>query len=265
MFEDPSDLSSASNGAISEEEESFQRPALFVPSIDEDEDLSQPPMDGFEFLKRVVAERKTIDDVVIKPVDAEKIKTQTKFADNILHFSEVENKFCLDEKTQRKIISDFSKLRKKCEAIRNRMSHTHLDKLRRSLPKISKEDDWLVLLSNHPINLAKAIDSTSSNVELCIAIAWAKISSVMIHIRDFISDGKLDIPLACRWIHILLACASQPLNPDLHSVLREITRILISLRSKLEREDFEDLPPIFLIICVIGRYFGQQDLADPID
>lgn len=54
MFEDPSDSSSAGNGAISEEEESFQRPALFVPSIDEDEDLSQPPMDGFEFLKRVV-------------------------------------------------------------------------------------------------------------------------------------------------------------------------------------------------------------------
>lgn len=38
----------------SDDDEFSQHPVLVVPPIGKDEDLSGPPMDGFEYLKRVV-------------------------------------------------------------------------------------------------------------------------------------------------------------------------------------------------------------------
>jgi hypothetical protein len=54
MLEEPDVLNLL--GSDEEDDDTLQRQALFVPSVGENEDLSGPPMDGFEFLKRVVYE-----------------------------------------------------------------------------------------------------------------------------------------------------------------------------------------------------------------
>nr|XP_039263020.1 gem-associated protein 2-like [Styela clava] len=66
-----------------------------------------------------------------------------------------------------------------------------------------------------------------------------------------------------RWMYALLSCLEKPLFPTVISVLRELSRKCKELRSRLDPQDKTSLNGLNLIICIVGRYFDQTDLADP--
>lgn len=63
------------------------------------------------------------------------------------------------------------------------------------------------------------------------------------------------------WIYSLLACIDKPLVSDIVSTLRTLSRTCSEARSKISPEDalFKALN---LIICIVGRYYEQLDIAD---
>lgn len=65
-----------------------------------------------------------------------------------------------------------------------------------------------------------------------------------------------------RWIYALLSCLEKPLFPTIISLLRDLCRKCIEKRSQLDDHDGELVNGLNLIICIIGRYFDQTDLAD---
>ncbi|XP_049541449.1 protein Gemin2 [Anopheles darlingi] len=68
-----------------------------------------------------------------------------------------------------------------------------------------------------------------------------------------------------QWIYAIMACLITPLEPYIHSVLRDIAKTCIMLRNELNREDEAKVLPLNLLISIISQNFNQLDLADNID
>ncbi|KFB48201.1 AGAP005413-PA-like protein [Anopheles sinensis] len=65
-----------------------------------------------------------------------------------------------------------------------------------------------------------------------------------------------------QWIYAILACLILPLEPYIHSVLRDIAKSCITLRNELKQEDEAKVLPLNLLISIISKNFKQADLAD---
>lgn len=65
-----------------------------------------------------------------------------------------------------------------------------------------------------------------------------------------------------QWIYAALACLHLPIEPSMHSILREIARACIEKRKKLDSEDYQKVLPLNLIICIVSNNFHQLDLSD---
>ncbi|XP_041770079.1 protein Gemin2 [Anopheles merus] len=67
-----------------------------------------------------------------------------------------------------------------------------------------------------------------------------------------------------QWIYAILACLIKPLEPYIHSVLRDIAKTCITLRNELKQEDEAKVLPLNLLISIISKHFNQSDLSDNI-
>ncbi|XP_053675776.1 protein Gemin2 [Anopheles nili] len=65
-----------------------------------------------------------------------------------------------------------------------------------------------------------------------------------------------------QWIYAILACLIKPLEPYIHSVLRDIAKSCIALRNELKQEDEAKVLPLNLLISIISKHFNQSDLSD---
>lgn len=63
------------------------------------------------------------------------------------------------------------------------------------------------------------------------------------------------------WIYASLACLRLPLEPNMHNVLRCISKCCIRMRNQLLPNDTESAVPMNLLICIISRNFNQLDLC----
>lgn len=76
------------------------------------------------------------------------------------------------------------------------------------------------------------------------------------------------LDLACSeqwlgdWLYAILACLHLPLEPTVHSTLREIARTCMCLRSRLKSHEYEKAIPFNLFIYLIGKIFDQLDLLE---
>ena len=66
-----------------------------------------------------------------------------------------------------------------------------------------------------------------------------------------------------RWIYALLVALDKPLPSEVYSVLRDLSRVCSECRHKMDiKTDTKTVNAINLIICLIGRYFEQNDMCD---
>lgn len=63
------------------------------------------------------------------------------------------------------------------------------------------------------------------------------------------------------WIYSCLACIHLPLEPNMHSILRDIAKTCIRLRNQMSDTDINDALPLNLLICIVSRNFNQLDLC----
>lgn len=76
------------------------------------------------------------------------------------------------------------------------------------------------------------------------------------------------LDLACSdqwlgdWLYAVLACLHLPLEPSVHSTLRDIARSCMQLRGRLQSHEFEKAIPYNLFIYLIAKIFDQLDLLE---
>lgn len=65
------------------------------------------------------------------------------------------------------------------------------------------------------------------------------------------------------WIYSLLSILELPLYPTFYALLRTLVRKIIFIRAKLlPNTKMKQYNSLNLIICIIGKYYKQYDLAD---
>lgn len=64
-----------------------------------------------------------------------------------------------------------------------------------------------------------------------------------------------------QWIYSSLACLHLPLEPNVHSSLRQIAKTCIRLRNQMNDSDTVNVLPLNLVICIVARNFNQLDLC----
>lgn len=78
-----------------------------------------------------------------------------------------------------------------------------------------------------------------------------------------IPDGESLPHVTGIWIYAVLATLDYPLSPHICHCLRDLARLCAKVRSKITRvNDTSLFVHLNLIICIIGKYFKQFDLAD---
>lgn len=84
-------------------------------------------------------------------------------------------------------------------------------------------------------------------------------------LADDVQEWDLEsIAATCRWIYSSLGCLHLPLEPNMHSTLREIAKSAIRIRNKLSVDGAESAAPLNLIVCIIARNFDQADLWEAV-
>lgn len=63
------------------------------------------------------------------------------------------------------------------------------------------------------------------------------------------------------WIYSSLACLHLPLEPNMHSNLRDIAKTCIRLRNNMCTDDLDNVLPLNLLICIVSHNFNQLDLC----
>lgn len=74
--------------------------------------------------------------------------------------------------------------------------------------------------------------------------------------------GDYGLGWLSKWIYAGLGCTHLPLEPDVHSVLRNIVRACIRIRNNIPPESVDKALPLNLLICIISNNFQQADLGD---
>ncbi|KAJ8411753.1 hypothetical protein AAFF_G00153910 [Aldrovandia affinis] len=89
----------------------------------------------------------------------------------------------------------------------------------------------------------------------------ASVSSVLEYLINWFGEREF-VPQLGRWLYALLACLEKPLLPEAHSLIRQLARRCSEVRANLETKEDETLSALNLMICLVARYFEQNDLAD---
>lgn len=111
----------------------------------------------------------------------------------------------------------------------------------------------------------KILTQTPKFDDLCdlTQLAKTKILKVILDCLEKIPEGESFCYETGVWLYGLLATLEMPLHPDTHHLIRSIARKCACIRACLGHDSPEEVyVPLNLIICVVGRGFGQYDLAD---
>ncbi|KAK1139728.1 gem-associated protein 2 [Acipenser oxyrinchus oxyrinchus] len=89
----------------------------------------------------------------------------------------------------------------------------------------------------------------------------ASVTIVLEYLMNWLGEKAFTSELG-RWLYALLACLEKPLLPEAHSLIRQLARRCSEVRASLESKEDKRLSALNLLICLVARYFEQNDLAD---
>jgi len=122
------------------------------------------------------------------------------------------------------------------------------------IPPIGEKKPWFEYCKNNSpiLRVMLQIDQRMLESLLEYQVKWFEDSTEM----DLIVE---DCWLG-TWIYSTLSCLHLPLEPDTHSMLRQIAKFCIIARNRLTPDDIVKATPFNLIICIISSCFDQMDL-----
>ncbi|XP_058254227.1 gem-associated protein 2 [Hemibagrus wyckioides] len=250
---------------------------LPVEPCDEEEDdeecnLNEPPRNPKEYLRQVQREASLCPDVVVAQIDPRKLKKNQTVNVSVSECRAAPQGFSPSLQWQQKQVSNFSQIRQSVSRHRQHWKAQFLDD-NVVMPKADDEDGWkrFCLGENVYLNVTQS-DTQSPGLDyiklgfppflsIVSKLTQSTVSSVLEYLTIWFEENHF-VPQLGRWLYALLACLEKPLLPEAHSLIRQLARRCSAVRAQLENKDDERLSALNLMICIVARYFEQNDLAD---
>ncbi|XP_048831204.1 gem-associated protein 2 [Brienomyrus brachyistius] len=244
------------------------------PCDPEDVDLSGPPRTPQEYLRQVQLEASLCPDVVVAQIDPKKIKKKQTVNISLTGCQAAPVGFSPSLRWQQQQVSNFSAIR---QSINKHRAHWKAQSLDNNviMPELEDEEGWKKFClggniccntsptaggSEHP-----GLDYTKIGFPPFLSIVsrlnQATVSAVLEYLINWFEEKEF-VPQLGRWLYALLGCLEKPLLPEAHSLIRQLARRCSQVRASLESKEDEKLSALNLMICLVGRYFEQSDLAD---
>nr|XP_033806883.1 gem-associated protein 2 [Geotrypetes seraphini] len=245
--------------------------------IGDDYDPSVPPRTPQEYLKRVQIEAARCPDVVVAQIDPKKLKKRKQTVNvSLIGCQPAPEGYSPSLQWQHQQVAQFSAVR---QSLNKHRSHWRLQSLDSNvtMPNIEDEENWKKFCLGERLccNIASALASGENEtsginyikigfpplLSIVSRMSQAAVTSVLEYLMNWFEDREFTPELG-RWLYALLACLEKPLLPEAHSLIRQLARRCSEVRATVvERED-ERVSALNLMICLVGRYFDQHDLAD---
>lgn len=125
------------------------------------------------------------------------------------------------------------------------------------LPPIGESKPWFEYCKNNSpiLRIMLQIDQRMLEVLLDYQLNWLD-ESIKNSFDLVIDDSWLG-----TWIYSTLSCLHLPLEPDTHSMLRQVAKFCVIARNRLTVDDIVKATPFNLLICIISSCFDQMDFA----
>ena len=257
-----------------EDDEIELREVLYIEEVDVPDD--RPPVTGSEYVRLVQREARHYPDVVItskrhQPKNAH-ISKKYDFNEMNSQSNNGDERVPID--TQRKFVSSFSDYRMKID-----LKRKHFGK-KIKLPqkgdieawcKICLGDEFLSKLNPYDFldykteSLSDNLVQSLPDMKMILSMKNLQVMQLVEYnatwLENFGYSNRQGI-----WIFSLLAAIEKPLLPESVNDIRRIAKKCISLRYEIynigEQATDSSLSGLNLLICIVGRYFEQIDLAD---
>lgn len=148
----------------------------------------------------------------------------------------------------------FSFLRDQISALRIKYNEQNAENLDLNLPSEDDSDLWLQYCQHNKPLLSTMFCVTQRTLELLIEYQSQWLS-------DDLSLLRQNLSWLSPWIYSSLACLHLPLEPNMHSILRDIAKTCIRLRNNMSNDDFDTVLPLNLLISIVSHNFNQLDLC----
>lgn len=238
-------------------------------------DLSVTPRNPQEYLRQVQLEASMCPEVVVAQIDPKKFKKKQTVNASVAHCPAAPVGFSPSLNWQQLQVSNFSEVRQSITKNRRHWSSQNLDD-NVQMPKLTDEEGWKRFCLGEKVYLDSSVCHTDADAEPALdynKLGFPPFLSIVSRLNQSTVLMVLDIliswfeeqeftPQLGRWLYALLACLEKPLLPEAHSSIRQLARRCAFLRSMLTSEEDERLPALNLLICLVARYFEQNDLAD---
>lgn len=244
--------------------------------VAEDFDPSVPPRTPQEYLRRVQIEAAKCPDVVVAQIDPKKLRKKPTVNVSLTRCHPAPEGYSPGLKWQQQQVAHFSAVRQNVNKHRMRWKSQPLDG-NVMMPQVEDEEGWKKfclgekLYSNTSLLLSDeerenpGIDYIKVGFPPLLSIvsrmSQATVTSVLEYLISWLETKDFSPELG-RWFYALLACLEKPLLPEAHSLIRQLARHCSEVRSHVESREEEKLSALNLLICLVGRYFDQRDLAD---
>lgn len=247
---------------------------LPVEASDSDElDLGETPRNPKEYLRQVQREASLCPDVVVAKIDPKKLKKPTVNV-SFTACQAAPDGYSPSLKWQQKQVSSFSEIRQSVQKHRQQWRGKVLDD-NVVMPKMDDEEGWRRFCLGENLYLGSHFDQGDSDapglnyakigfppfLSIVSRLNQATVNAVLEYLINWFEERSF-VPQLGRWLYALLACLEKPLLPEAHSLIRQLARRSACVRVTLETKDDERLSALNLLICLVARYFEQNDLAD---
>ncbi|XP_026855717.2 gem-associated protein 2 [Electrophorus electricus] len=258
----------------SDVEELMPRLLPVEPCTEEEYDVNEPPRNPQEYLRYVQLEASLCPDVVVAQIDPKKLRKKQSVNISFTGCRAAPQGFSPSLKWQQQQVSSFSEVRQSVTKNRQHWKVQFLDD-NVVMPKPDDEDGWKKFCLGEKVFLN--ITSTERDIgnpgldyvkigfppflSIMSKLNQSTISAVLEYLINWFEENDF-VPQLGRWLYALLACLEKPLLPEAHSLIRQLARRCSAVRANLENKDDERLSALNLMICIVARYFEQNDLAD---
>ncbi|XP_046384680.1 gem-associated protein 2 [Ischnura elegans] len=247
--------------------EDVRKRALLVEDIDDEFDPSVPPSTGQEYIQRVVWEAARCEEVAVAAVKKPLTTKQTFLVNNLPGCVAAPVEYAPTKEWQQLQVSNFSSLRQRLARCRkNHLKHPPPVKL----PPDDNYQAWYKMCFGRSIEDGEEEDTGKDEkskvlplLSIVTAIPHPVVEKMLEYEVEWLSgsESSLSHDQGC-WLYALLAALELPLTPDTCSLLRNLARSCSQIRAKLDKPDHPDVAALNLFICLVAKYFRQNDLAD---
>lgn len=241
----------------------------------EDLDLNGPPRNPQEYLRQVQLEASQCPEVVVAQIDPKKLKKKQTVNASLAGCPAAPLGFSPSLCWQQQQVGNFSDVRQSIAKNRIRWSSQTLDD-NVLMPNVTDEEGWKRFCLGETVYQGSSSCPTDAEPEPALdynKVGFPPFLSIVSRLNQSTVLMVLDIliswfeehefvPQLGHWLYSLLACLEKPLLPEAHSSIRQLARRCAQLRSTLTSQEDEKLPALNLLICLVARYFEQNDLAD---